>query len=437
MKISLVSSLADPGGCTIHEALLSFLATPHEPYPLEMHELSHHRVRERLIYQDHLDRDMDADLIIFLSRHSSVNPVPVLTVHVTGNITSADFGGRARSLAPAAPAWMHAVLRGLSANAPPGYRVAYEVTHHGPSELSTPSLFAEVGSTEKEWRDTAAGAAVARSVLSAEPADCIPLIGFGGTHYAARQTHIALNTRGAFGHISHTREVTSLDAAMIDQMRERTGAVAAYIDRKAIPGKDLARLEGLLSERRIRPLNEGDLMHFGDMSWETYMRVLSLAEQIVPGCRVNLHGQCPDGQPVKIDLDPLLLEEAWRCSQNEFLDGLDTLPLIRLSTQKKPVWPSFITIGENSGNVLHDLISLCVNIIRRGEITFVEGDHLTVFRHRFDPGRARSLGIPPGPLYGQLMNGCTVRVGDREVTPDMVRTRSEKRIHIPGLEKFL
>ncbi|HNS82668.1 MAG TPA: D-tyrosyl-tRNA(Tyr) deacylase, partial [Methanolinea sp.] len=87
--------------------------------------------------------------------------------------------------------------------------------------------------------------------------------------------------------------------------------------------------------------------------------------------------------------------------------------------------------------VLHDLISLCVNIIRRGEITFVAGDHLTICRRRFDPDRARDLGIPPGPLYGQLMNGCPVRIGDREITPEMVRTRSEKRIHIPALEKFL
>jgi len=437
MKIALVSSHADPGGFTIHEALLSLLATPHEPYSLERHELFHHRVRGRLIYQDHLDRDMDADLIIFLSRHSSVNPVPVLTVHVTGNISGAEFGGMERSLAPAASAWMHAVLRGLAGNAPPGYRVAYEVTHHGPSELTTPSLFVEVGSTEKEWRDETAGLAVARSVLSADPADCIPLIGFGGTHYAARQTHIALNSRGAFGHIAHTREVPSLDAGMVRQMLEKTGAVAAYIDKKAIPGKDLSHLDALLAGCNVMTLTEGDLNHFGGLSWETYQKILALARECVPGCSVTLHGQGPEGEPVVINVDSVLLDEAWKCNQGEFLKRLDRLPLVRLSTRKKPVWPSFITIGENSGNVLHDLISLCVNIIRRGEITFVAGDHLTICRHRFDPDRARDLGIPPGPLYGQLMNGCPVRIGDREITPEMVRTRSEKRIHIPALEKFL
>ena len=437
MKIALISSQQDPGGSTIHAALDDLLGVPHDPYPLELHELVHFCEKDRLIYQDHIDLKKDADLILFLSRHSSVNPVPVLTVHVTGNITTADFGGCERSLPPAAPGWMHAILKGLHANKPPGYRAAYEITHHGPSELSIPSLFVEIGSTEKEWRDASAGRAVARSLLSADPEDCIPLIGFGGTHYAARQTQIALKSRGAFGHIAHTRHIPSLDDAMIRQMREKTGAVAAYVDRKAIPGKDLTNLDALLSANGIPVLSEGDLTHFGGLSWNTYRNILSLAEQILPGSTVTLQGQCPDGNPVQIDMDPVLLEEAFRCNSREFMEGLETLPLARLSTRKKPIWPSFITIGEIHRFVLHDLISLCVNIIRRGEITFVAGDCLTISRRRFDPERARDLGIPPGPLYGTLMNGSTVHIGNLEITPDMVQTSSEIRIHIPGLEKFV
>lgn len=437
MKIALVSSLADPGGSTIHEALLSLLAGPHEHYPLERHALFHHRVKERLIYQDDIDRDMDADLLIFLSRHSSKDPIPVLTVHVTGNMTTADFGGRERSLPPAAPAWMHAVLGGLSKYAPPGYRVAYEVTHHGPSELHTPSLFAEVGSTEREWRDAAAGTAVARSVLCAEPADCIPLAGFGGTHYAARQTHMALTSRAAFGHMAHSREIPALDSAIIRQMVEKSGAVAAYIDRKAIPGKELAGLEQILADSRVMILSEGDLTHFGSLSWETYNEILALAEMRVPGCRVVLHGQCPDGPPAWLEMNPVLLEEAWKCNPRGILGGLDSIPVARLSTAKKPIWPYFITIEEIRGIVLHDLISLCVNIIRRGEITYIAGDHLTIIRRRFDPERARDLGIPRGPLFGQLKNGCTVHIGDREITPEMVQICNESRIHIPGLENYL
>ncbi len=166
-----------------------------------------HEIQGRLIHADKVDAGLDADLLIFLSRHASVNPVPVLTVHVTGNLREAELGGSPRSLPPAAPAMMQAVLREIFVNRPAGYRVSYEVTHHGPTDLETPSFFVEIGSTEKEWGDEEAGRAIARGILGATPTDAIPLVGFGGNHYAARQTEIALSSRGAFGHIAHSREV--------------------------------------------------------------------------------------------------------------------------------------------------------------------------------------------------------------------------------------
>ena len=46
--------------------------------------------------------------------------------------------------------------------------------------------------TAAEWADPAAGRAVAESILAAAPQETINLIGFGGTHYAVRQTAIAL-----------------------------------------------------------------------------------------------------------------------------------------------------------------------------------------------------------------------------------------------------
>lgn len=437
MKIALVSSLQDPGGCTIHEALLLLLKRPHETYPLERHDLSHYRVKDRLIYQDHIDRDIDADLLIFLSRHSSVNPVPVLTVHVTGNIRTADFGGQERSLAPAAPAWMHAVLRGLAKNAPSGYRVAYEVSHHGPTELKTPSFFVEVGSTEREWKDRSAGLAVAESVLSADPVDCIPLIGFGGTHYAARQTSIALTTRGAFGHIAHSREVPFLDPGMIRQMQEKSGAVAAYIDKKSLSSGELATLYGILGKEGIPVVPEDHLIHIGSLSWDSYSKILSLAEELSPGGRAILCGDWPEGVPDVIDLNPDLLGEALRCNMAEFMEGINHFPVALISTPKTPVLNRFITIREHRDEVLHHLISLCVNILRRGESTFIEKDYLTIRKWTFNPEKAQELGVPRGPLFRRLIKGDTVLAGGREITPEMVKQKTERRIHIPGLEKFI
>jgi len=437
MKIALVSSLADPGGSAIHGALSCLLAEPHDPYPLERHELLHHRVEGRLIHQDGIDRGLDADLLIFLSRHTSQNPVPVLTVHVTGNLGPAAFGGRERSLAPAAPAWMHAVLFGLARNAPAGYRVAYEVTHHGPTELATPSFFVEVGSTEQQWRDPVAAAAAARSVLSAEPVPCIPLVGFGGTHYAARQTHIALSGRGAFGHIAHSREIPLLDRDMLRAMVEKTGAVAAYIDRKSLSAGDLGRLEALLSREGIQTISENDLIHLGSLSFDSYRKVRALARDIAPGGSLLLHGTWPEGTPATIEIPPDLLEEALRCDQRSLLAGLEQVPVARIATGKKQVLPVFITTDAHREHVLHHLISLCVNIIRRGETTSIAGDYLVIRRRRFDAGRAEMLGIPRGPLFSRLMSGDPVSVGERLITPEMVTVTQERTIHIPGLEKYL
>ena len=181
---------------------------------------------------------------------------------------------------------MQAILRALKRNAPARFRVSYEVTHHGPTELSTPSCFVEIGSTEKEWVDADAARAVARSVvevLSVLPGDAVPMIGFGGTHYATRETEIALSSRGAFGHIAHTREVLSLDRETIRLMAERTGAVAAYIDRKAIAAPEAARLTGILTGLGISVMSEGEIGRLGSVPWECYRRISRLAETLEIG----------------------------------------------------------------------------------------------------------------------------------------------------------
>ena len=189
MKVALVNSRKDVAGCNIRHHIELCLSGNTRPSGRPERNYEFFYVDGRLIHAEGVDAGIDADLLIFLSRHTSVNPVPVLTVHVTGNFRDAELGGRPRTLAPAAPAMMQATLRALARHCPGGYRVSYEVTHHGPTGLSHPSFFVEIGSTEKEWADPAAGRAVAEAVLEAVPlANAVPLIGFGGTHYAVRET---------------------------------------------------------------------------------------------------------------------------------------------------------------------------------------------------------------------------------------------------------
>jgi len=393
-------------------------------------------VEGRLIFEDGIDQDIDTDLVIFLSRHASVHPVPVLTVHVTGNMGNAELGGKPGSLAPAAPAWMQAVLRNLKERAPPGYGTCYEVTHHGPTELHHPSFFVEIGSTEKEWLDEKAGLAVAESVLLAEPVPVIPLIGFGGTHYARRQTEIALSTQGAFGHIAHTREICGITREMVCLMAAQSGAAAAYIDRKALDGQNLSRVEGLIKELGIIRLAEHDLTDIGPLAWDDYLRIRSLALSVDPEAMVHVHALQSLVDPVAIRIDPALLSAALTSGGQEFLEALLHVPVTHLSTKNSPVLPVFITGQGQKETKLHDLITLCVSMIIINEATEIEGDHLIILKKKLDPGKARELGVPTGPLFGLLMKGEAVRVGNRVITPDMVQVSGRKDIHIPGLERY-
>jgi D-aminoacyl-tRNA deacylase len=395
-----------------------------------------HEVEGRLIHADGIDRDLAADLILFISRHTSRDPAPVLTVHVTGNPAGAELGGKPRSLPPACAPWMQAVLRELRAGAPPGYAVSYEVTHHGPTELATPSFFVEIGSTAAEWTDPRAGRAVAESILAAVPGDAVNLIGFGGNHYAARQTEIGCTTRGAFGHIAHSREVPGLDREMVALMRDRSRAVAAYIDRKALDPRDVSRLEGILGELDLPVLSEGEIGALGRMEWPSFLAARVLARSASPGSRLHPHDLTVIERPVLVELEPALVAEAARADEGGLLAGLGRLPVAHLSAGGRGVLPLFITEEKERGVAIHGLINLCVKIIIERQDAAVEGDRLILRRFRFDPEKARGLGVPKGPLFGRLQAGEAISLDGRVITPAMVQTARIKEIHIPGLELY-
>ncbi|MDD1660069.1 MAG: D-tyrosyl-tRNA(Tyr) deacylase [Methanomicrobiales archaeon] len=437
-RVAVISSAQDEAGRNIRTHLQGILASEYTgeralslPADFRFRE-----VPGRLIYEDGIDRDLDADQVLFISRHRSIHPTPVLTVHVTGNLAAAEFGGRPRSLAPAAPEWMRAILTGLRELAPEGYRASYEVTHHGPTELTLPSLFVEIGSTETEWRDPRAGEAVARAILGARPVPGLRLIGFGGTHYAARQTEIATTTGGSFGHIAHSREVPALDTGMVKLMRDRTRAQAAYMDRKALAAADQRRLEGILSDLGVTVLSEGEIRSLGSVEWASYLAIRRLAGEIVPGSRCHVHGLTGRGEPVRVDLNPDLVLEAVKSDEKTFFRSLERMPVVHLSYGGMRVLPAFITFAADAPALINELITLCVKLITVSEHTVVEGDRLIIRRVRFDPERARAYGIPRGPLFGQLSAGRAVEVQGRVITPAMVETCSVKEIHIPGLERY-
>ena len=437
MRIALINSREDVAGVNIRDHLRTLLAEGGS-WPLaDHHTLTFHEVAGRLIYLDRIDQKVDADLIIFISRHASVQPAPCLTVHVTGNYDTADLGGEPGMLAPAAPQWMHAILQNLAARAPEGYRVSYEVTHHGPTALSTPSLFVEIGSTATEWTDPAAGRAVAKSILTAEAEETLNLIGFGGTHYAVRQTGIALSSRGAFGHIMPARQIGTVNPTLLRTMQEASGAVAAYIDKKSLSNDEVRRIERMLDDAGLPVLSESEVQEASRLKWATYLAVRNLAEGIAPGSRIHIHDLSGEGTPVTVPITPDLIEGVLKTDKSGFITGLDRLPVIHLSKGSTEVLPTFICFENTVSRLASDITTLCVKLLLICENAAIDGDHLVLRKVRFDPEKARMLGVPKGPLFGMLAGGKAVEIEGRKITPDAVQTTSAKRIHIPGLERYI
>ncbi len=134
----------------------------------------------RLIEAEFIGDYFYSDLFIFASRHASESGKPCFTTHATGD------WGHARFSKTSAFA-MKAASEFFQRNPLEGFEAAREATHHGPFELTTPSLFIEVGSTDAEWKNEdavrlAAGCVeeVARGYRSVEGK---PALLFGGGHY--------------------------------------------------------------------------------------------------------------------------------------------------------------------------------------------------------------------------------------------------------------
>lgn len=148
------------------------------------------------------------DTVLVASRHRAESGRPALTVHPIGNPVAADFGGRPRTLVATEPIVLGRIFRRLHAEAHGlKHQVTLEATHHGPY-LETPTMFVEIGTDEKAWRDRDLGRRVGRSILAAATpsvGDEAPaLVMLGGSHYAPKASDLVKSGRANFGHILPT-----------------------------------------------------------------------------------------------------------------------------------------------------------------------------------------------------------------------------------------
>jgi len=182
-----------------------------------------------------------------------------MTAHWTGNTTGrSDFGGKPKSLSHTDPRRLRTALLTLDTARDAmklNYAVTLEATHHGPTELGIPTLFVEIGSTEKEWNDMGAGAAASEAIWRAaiDPAKSKVAVGFGGGHYCNKHCDALRKDGYAFSHIFSKYFFEDYDQAVVRMAFERTlgGCRTAIIDWKGIRGSERSVLLGDLKQMNV------------------------------------------------------------------------------------------------------------------------------------------------------------------------------------------
>jgi len=263
----IVSSTQDPASTNMKSTLLKESAWVENEMFFDSPTYKHQRlddlylitIPDKTIIHENLEDELKKNLnleptrLIFISRHRSKTGEPTLTTHPIGNYGAADFGGMEKTLTRSLPHEMARLLRIMKSRAKAeglSHHVCYEVTHHGPY-LKIPTLFAEVGSDEKEWQNLDACRVVALSVLemleteskssSTEPTGTV-LVGVGGGHYAPRFTDVCLTKKAAFGHMIPTYHIKTgiIDEEMLRKTLDATPNVRGiYLHKKAMKKSDV------------------------------------------------------------------------------------------------------------------------------------------------------------------------------------------------------
>jgi D-aminoacyl-tRNA deacylase len=258
----IVASKQDPAAVNIVQALVkTFNFQPGddrydgEPV-LTMGDLALVQIRDDSTRAERLRSYFSPEYYVFVSRHSSAMGLPSLTAHFPGNFGSdTSRGGRPRELAYTFPALLKAYLKRLwdRRSDAPGYQVALEATHHGPTGLDRPVLFVEIGSTEREWRDPAAARLVSRvlmETLSSSPDSGTAGIGLGGPHYSEKFLRILVASDHALGAVASKHVLGSLDDEMLHQMVSKSvqKVEAGFVDWKGLGAQKSSILRMIESE---------------------------------------------------------------------------------------------------------------------------------------------------------------------------------------------
>ncbi|CAD6493310.1 MAG: D-aminoacyl-tRNA deacylase [Candidatus Argoarchaeum ethanivorans] len=452
-NITIICSLPDPASVNIVEKL-RFMRNwrPVENNCFKAFRFKRFTIVEiegHHIYQDDLDTRLEecgigSNLIIFASRHSGKDGRKILTVHTTGNVNEAKFGGRACELAVPAPYAIRNLIRSLKSMCKDSsFEATLEATHHGPSNLHTKSLFIEIGSTRTEWRNDTAGKIVADAILMLHQDEVPVAVGFGGGHYVSRQTKLVCEAGIAFGHIFPNHQLPLLDRDLVKQAFLKSGADFAYFDRKAMKDDVRRNLAGIIHHLGYDVLRESDIREMAGLPFEMYTQFQQKVKKLCTNCKIRftetieqeLKSACKDHIPAIMfsKIDPELLSMAERVDRNRIEKLIERESIAYLEDENGRFSHILISLTDECARRVAEMLTLeCINIIKENYQVRFDADksQLAVTVRRFSPQRAEELGISRGPLFGKLARGKEVIINGKTIIPDMVYESIEKIIKL-------
>ena len=211
---------------------------------------------EHITEADNVDREIDAEVFIFASRHVSKAGVHSLSVHSIGNWGKAFGGGQDKTLVRCPAALMKSCLKLLMTKADKiDYEVIQEATHHGPY-LEKPVMFIEIGSDEEHWKDEKAGKVVAATIIEAlkiyDNRKIKTVIGLGGPHYASNFGRVLVSEDVAISYLCPKYLLETLDESMLRQAMQKSipKAESVVLDWKGL-GQEKDRIVKLLDKLGI------------------------------------------------------------------------------------------------------------------------------------------------------------------------------------------
>jgi D-aminoacyl-tRNA deacylase len=374
------------------------------------------------IFQDGIDEKLvncglPTKLIIFASKHKSKDGRKLLTAHFTGNVKDAEFGGRPQEFARAAPHALRSLLITMQMLAK---NTDYDVSmEYVPGEI------------------------VANAIMSLDLGEVPVALGFGGGHYAPRQLKLLFETEITFGHNFPSYQLPHINKEMIKVAFEKSDADFVYFDRKSMSARERERIGKIVEELGYEVLREGDIREMNGIPWEFCKHVRSKADEFCPGGRAKLTDgmkseikmlnlpcrgcNCPKVKAAKIDRE--LLQEAETVDKERVRVFLDSHAYLERSNGTI-AHVIFSIDDECARTVVQDLTNECIKILKgQYEIEYIPDENiLYIIDNKFNPELARELGVPPGPMFGELASGKSVTVNENTITPEMVYQSNRKAI---------